>query len=397
MPGEPPTEDASPAPDSITYHRDVAPLLARHCTTCHREGGIGPFALTSFTEAHETAGAIADATGARIMPPWPADGGGDCNTFLDRRHLDDAEIALLAAWAADGAPEGDPRDAVAVTAPPEPAFTPAIGLASVAPYVVAPGPDEYRCFVVDPQLTAEQFMTAIRPELDKSEVVHHIQLFSADTAEARTTIASRDVADPGPGYACDTEGTGPGLRYVGVWGAGDRVRRWPDGTGVPVPADAHLVLQLHYHNHGSIPLADQTRIDLELAPSVASPASIWSVHGLPLDLPPGRPEISVTRHRRVAVTAPSHARAFRLHMHTLGIRAKLELVRNGVATCLLDIPRWDFQWQLFYTLAQPIAMLPTDSLLITCAYDTTSRTETTTWGIATDDEMCLGYVYSTPD
>ena len=65
------------------------------------------------------------------------------------------------------------------------------------------------------------------------------------------------------------------------------------------------------------------------------------------------------------------------------------------AQCLLDIPRWDFGWQLFYTLEQPIGLEVGDKLRLTCAYDTTTRTTTTTWGPSTEDEMCLGYTYFT--
>lgn len=385
--------DAAAVP-TTSYHRDVAPILARNCTTCHRDGGLGPVPLTAFGDAREAAGAIADATGRHRMPPWPADGSGACNTFVGRRSLDARDITTLATWAAEGAPEGDPRDAVFVAPPPELPFTSSLELEAPAPYTVAVGPDEYRCFVIDPGLTSDRYITAVAALLDKEEVVHHIQLFSADTDQARTSIAARDAQDPAPGYSCDDEGVGTNLRYIGVWAAGDRVRRWPDTTGIRVPAGSHLVFQVHYHNHGTLPVSDRSRLALELAQTVDWPATIWS-GSAPVSLPPGQAEVVTTASTTLPVTAVSWARALRIHMHTLGAHARMELVRGGQTQCLLDIPRWDFGWQLFYTLEQPIGLEVGDKLRLTCAYDTTSRATTTLWGASTEDEMCLGYVYFT--
>ena len=92
----------------VTFNRDVAPILHAHCAGCHRPGGIGPFSLTTYDEVRERAPRIAAATSERRMPPWkPVPGHG---RFRNERRLADAEIALLAGWAAAGAPEGDPAD-----------------------------------------------------------------------------------------------------------------------------------------------------------------------------------------------------------------------------------------------------------------------------------------------
>ncbi len=92
----------------VTFNRDVAPILDANCVGCHRPGGIGPFSLTTYDEVRERAARIAAATSERRMPPWkPVP---DHRRFRNERRLADAEIALLAGWAAAGAPEGDPAD-----------------------------------------------------------------------------------------------------------------------------------------------------------------------------------------------------------------------------------------------------------------------------------------------
>lgn len=390
------SSDDAPPPDapSVTYHRDVAPILGKNCAGCHREGGLGPFALTSYAEARDEASAIAHATAVRAMPPWPAESSGACNTFVGQRWMSDADIATLQAWVQAGAPEGDPRDAVSVPPPPVVPFAPSLELAAAAPYTVVPGRDEYRCMIVDPQLASDRFITAISVLLDKAEVVHHIQIYAAETPNARNALAGRDAIDPAPGFSCDDEGIN-GVRYVGVWAAGDLVRRWPDRTGVRVAAGAHLVLQFHYHNHGGNPVVDHSRVALELASTIESPATIDSAHGFPLELPPGEPNATVSQLVPLPIAQESWARAVRIHMHELGTHARMELVRGTHTECLLDIPRWDFGWQLFYTLDQPIALEPGDQIRISCSYDTTSRTSPVSWGLATEDEMCIGYTYFT--
>ena len=390
----PPASDGAPSAPP-TYYKDVAPLLGRHCVGCHRSDGAAPFSLATLAEATDTSDAIAAQTASRQMPPWPADASGTCNTFVGQRWLSEVEIATLSAWAAAGAPAGDPGDARPVVVPPPPALTPSVELGSPAPYTVAPGlaRDEYRCFVVDPALVDDRFITALAVRIDRAEVVHHMQLFAADSDAAEADITMRDAQDVAPGYACDSEGIGSGLRYIGVWASGDTVKRWPDGTGIRVAAARKLVVQFHYHNHTSAPIADRSTVALELADAVASPASFAGLGVRDLALPPGLSNVEVSGAEPLRDDGTVHAA--RIHMHQLGAHARLELLRGNETFCLLDIPRWDFDWQLFYTFARPFEVHEFDLLKVTCGYDTTSRSEIVTWGESTDDEMCIGYVYTT--
>lgn len=379
-----------------TYYRDVAPILATRCAGCHVDGGVGPFALMTYDDAIAMSESIAVATTSRAMPPWGADASGACSTFVDPRWLSSLEIQTLAAWHAQGAPAGDPADLVEVQPPPPLPFDPAITLASSEAYVVRPGPDEYRCFVVDPGLDRDRYITALAVELERADVVHHMQLFAADSATGESSITQRDAAAPGPGYPCDNEGVGAGLRYIGVWAGGDLVRRWPDDTGIQIKAGHRLVVQFHYHNHGGEPVTDRSAVQLELADTVERAGRIAGTQATGFELPQGMTS-SITATQPLQLTAPSQIRGARIHMHGYGASARLELIRNGQPTCVLDVPRWDVGWQLFYRFADPIRVEPGDQLRVRCTYDTSSSLGPVTWGTGTEDEMCIAYTFVTPE
>jgi hypothetical protein len=384
----PPTVE--PPVVSPTYYADVAPLVAEHCAGCHAAGGSAPFALDTYDAVADRAGQIAHVTHERTMPPWPADASGACNTFVGARWLDDDAIATFAAWRDAGAPAGEER--TTITAAPAAPFAASVVLGASAPYVVAPGPDEYRCFVVDPQIADDRYITALAMQLDRADVVHHMQLFAAEDDVAETALDA--LAGP-EGYACGEDGVGADLRYVGVWAPGDAIRRWPAGSGLAIRGGHRLVVQLHYHNHGVQPVSDQTRVALELAPSVEHRGDLHHARNTALYLPPGLDGVVASGTHELDVDEPTIARAARIHMHELGTRARLELLRGDETRCLLDIPRWDVGWQLFYSFAEPIALEAGDRVRLTCVYDTRSQSQPVRWGLGTNDEMCIGYTFVT--
>src|SRR5262249_51200508 len=102
------TDDSGAADKTITYDKDIAPILNRNCASCHRAGEVAPFSLLTYKDAAKHAQQLAVVTQSRYMPPWkPEPGFGE---FQDVRHLSDAEIALIKRWADAGAPEGKATD-----------------------------------------------------------------------------------------------------------------------------------------------------------------------------------------------------------------------------------------------------------------------------------------------
>jgi hypothetical protein len=389
--------DAGPT-SSLRYYEDVAPILAKHCGACHREGGVGPFPLITFDDAMNVAAIVPHVVETRQMPPYGADNSGDCNTYREARWLSDGEIATLVEWFGADRKQGDPA-----AAPPPPQPLPPLARVDATagmtePYTSLGGlADDYRCFIVDAKIAQDSFLTGFEVRPGKPEVVHHILVYQLDNANAETEAANLDAATAGPGYTC-FGGPGAAASLVGVWAPGMRVASYPAGTGLALKGDRKFVLQIHYHEHANGPQADQTAVDLMIESSVPNPSSLFLMAAPQLYLPPQQPNVSFSN----ALTIPGFLGQYNVwgafpHMHTLGRTLRVDLEHAGTNRCLVDVPRWDFNWQQGYFYDNPpLTAGGSDTLRITCTYDTTSRGEPVMWGEGTNDEMCLSFFYISP-
>lgn len=390
-----------PSPDAnrsaLRFYEDVAPILAKQCVGCHRAGGIAPFSLVSLADVLAAADAIPLAVESRTMPPYGADNSGSCHTFTQARWLTDREIATVAEWARGDRAAGDPAAAPPLPEPPPP-------LARVDATAQMPQPytpdssldDDYRCFIVDPGIANDAFLTAFEVRPGEASEVHHILIYQLDSAQAESDAAALDAAAAGPGYTC-FGGPGAASSLVGVWAPGMRVASYPAGTGLAVKGSRKFVLQLHYHPHGA-PLPDATAVDLTIEPTVTHAASLFLIAATSLTLPPHQPNVAFGSQ----LTLPGFLGQYDVwgafpHMHTLGRTLRVDLDRGGTNQCLIDVPRWDFHWQQGYFYDEPpLIAQGGDTVNITCTYDTTSRDRTVRWGEGTDDEMCLSFMYVSP-
>jgi len=327
------------------------------------------------------------------MPPFPADDA-QCRPIRDARGLDQDAIDVLGRWADAGAPLGhDQRDAAA----PRP---PAYGeldhvdavLQSSEAYAPLVGQDDHRCFPVDPGLTEDGYLTAYAVREDIPGIIHHVQLWAVDDPGVDAMVEQLDADDEGPGYACPW-GHGVDARYVSVWAPSDPVRRHPEGTGILLSARRRMIIQIHYHTEREQG-PDQTAIELQLEPSVQHAASMWVVSNGDIDLPPGVTDTRVVATQVVSV--PALLWGVRAHMHALGARASVGVAAvTGGQSCLLEIPRWQPEWQLMYFYEQPAALTVGDTLRVDCHYDTRGQQASVRYGIGTADEMCFGFFYVT--
>ncbi len=383
------------APGSATYYEDVRPLLSRHCVRCHSGTGIAPFALETYADAAPLAARIADATRARIMPPFLADGSGACQTFETGDWLTEAELQTLEAWRDDGALEGDP------TTPP-PMVPPPTHLSGADVTTLDTGIDyapsatsanDYHCFVVD---GPTGYVTAYEVEPSNPRITHHVIVYAPSDAAAAADVRALDAAEPGPGYTC-FGGAGASALSVGGWAPGAGPEELPGGTGIAIDASRPLVVQVHY-NTANGDGTDRTRVRLRMAAS-AIPAFFLPVADLLFSAPPHEASASSTftqGNRWLEAYGLSTMRVWGAfpHMHTLGASQRTELVRaDGTTECLIDVPRWDFNWQRQYWYPSPLTMTTLDSLRIACSWNTMSRDTAVTWGERTEDEMCLDTLY----
>lgn len=236
-----------------TYHRDIAPLMAQNCVSCHVSGGIAPFALDTYAAVKAHADAIKSEVQGRTMPPWPIVSDGSCGSFENSRALEDQEIAIISAWINAKMPEGNPSDAHAtqVTSLPSLAVaTPKIHLTTPTTFVpVAEGTvyaklDDYRCFAIpNPHAGVKDFyLTGYDVNPGATAYVHHALAIPVDLDASTDLVNSAGVRATGvtqTGLVFDPNGTPlTNQQVIGLLTASDRSGRagWPcfgtAGTGV---------------------------------------------------------------------------------------------------------------------------------------------------------------------
>ena len=386
-----------PGDDAPTWYGDVAHVVYDECVSCHQPGGIAPFSLLDYETASAVGSLMAAATAARTMPPMPVSNAGDCNEFANARWLEEHEIALFAEWVAGGMLEGDPSEGPAVPADP-----PALGSVDAVldmgeEYTPDPSyDDQLRCFVVDPGIAADVFMTGWNVLPGDPQVVHHLIVYAPKTDAAAAQAEELDAAQEGMGYDCFG---GPGVPSdpLVLWAPGGGPTHLPGGTGLPVTAGRKLVMQLHY-NLMAGPRPDRTRVELELAEAVERPAFFSSVADHGLELPPRESYVESSNQVPVPGGADTSVTVYGVlpHMHEMGRTLRVDLMDGADEQCMVNVDRWDFGWQNAWWYAEPIEVRGGDMLRITCGYDTLEQSDVTRWGEGTSDEMCLNYFYVTP-
>lgn len=386
-----------------TFNREIVRILQQNCQSCHREGDIAPFALQTYADARPRAHSIKRMTASRQMPPWKADD--ECAKFRGARRLSDADIATLARWAEGGAPEGDPRDL-----PPPVEFSaqwplgpPDLELKMPAPYVPAARTDTYRCFSIPAGNAKSLAVGAFDTRPGNRSSVHHVIAFIDSTGESERL----DAAEAGEGYTCFGGPGFPATGSLGGWAPGMRAEHLPDGIATELPANARVVLQVHYHAHAEAPQADQTAVAIYLS---RKPVQKW-LRILPLvnntfNIPAGANAHPVTAVMQLPSFLSVQLWQIAPHMHLLGKSMRVQAMRpDGSMQCLVNIPEWDFNWQSLYTYQQPVAIPGGTLLTLDAVYDNSSANprnpnnppKDVRWGEATTDEMCLAFLGFTID
>jgi hypothetical protein len=380
----------------VTYTRDIAPIINANCVTCHRNGQIAPFPLTSYTDVSKRAKLIADVTDSRYMPPWkPAE---DFGHFAGEHRLSDREIALLKAWHEAGAPEGD-----ASNLPPQPTFPSGYALgkpdmiATMAePFTVpADGRDIYRAFVVPLNIPNDCYVAGIEFKPGAPTVVHHCILYLDTTGTARKL----DAEDPAPGYKSFG---GPGFTptgSLGGWAPGAAPALLPDGVGRVLRKGSDLVFQMHYHPDGR-EHQDQSSVAIYLQKKpVTKVFSSFMLATRQIDIPAGEANYA----RDISVTLPCDVTVIGVvpHMHLIGREMKVEATTPDKKQIpLIWIKDWDFKWQGQYQLASPLTLTKGTTLTLHARYDNSTDNPDNpnnpparvTHGEQTTDEMCICFV-----
>lgn len=379
---------AAPAFSAPTFSDDVAPIVFRSCTSCHRPGQAGPFPLTSYEEVKKRGRLLVAVTESRYMPPWHAEPGDVA--FVDARRLSDAELATLKVWVDAGMPEGDPSRTPALPKYAEgwELGEPDLAIRMDEPFTVpADGPDIYEYFVMDIPITEKKYVRAIEFMPQARPVVHHILgfLVPGDQVESRK----------GRGFG----GLTNDRNRVLTWAVGTNPRLLPDDVAIPVEPGMKMIVQTHFHPTGKEE-TELSKIGLHFSDEpptrqyieVQVPPSFGEISGV--RIPAGSDSYTL----RETFTLPVDVRAFSTfaHAHYLGKAFDLTAtLPDGERVRILDIDNYDFAWQELYNLADPLVLPAGTKLESVVRWDNTLNNsanpynppQTVHWGPFSEDEM----------
>ena len=381
------TRTAETAAAPLTYHGRIARIIQANCVECHRPGGVGPFSLLTYDDVVSRAGMIRRQVARGAMPPWFAapPPPGEPSHWRNDRSLAAADKADLLAWLQGDRPAGDPAEAPLPRTFSEGwliGHPDAVVELPRAVAVKADGVMPYQTLRVETTFTEEKWVRAYELQPTAREVVHHI------------------IVRVHPKGARSARGEGESERdgFFAAYVPGNAHAIFPPGFAKRIPAGATVSFQLHYTPNGRA-TTDRTRLGLVFASE--PPRHVIEVAGLAnprLRIPPGAAHHAET----AAIRLPADATilGFMPHMHLRGKAARYEVVLpDGTRRLLLDVPRYDFNWQLPYQFAEPPTLPRGSRLIYTAWYDNSAANPANPdparevrWGQQTHDEMMLGYV-----
>ena len=397
-----------PAAAEPTYTRDVARIIQAKCQQCHHPNDVAPFALTSYDDAVTYADDIKQALTKRTMPPWkPVPGYGE---FKDSYGITGYERQTFLDWIDSGMSKGDPADApdpLPLNDSPWQLGSPDLVL-QMPEYTPPRSADTYRCFSMPTGVDDRKYINAAEALPGSRQEVHHILLFLDENGDS----AKLDGQDGDPGYTCFG---GPGIELNGVsalktavggilgaWVPGARIRRLDEGIGVLLPGKSRVIVQVHYHPSGRI-TPDRTQVGFYYAPTESIQHRMLTIPivNTTFKIPPGASDREVTASFTVPFFATGKAIVVAPHMHLLGRKINLEIAeRDGTVLPVIRIDDWDFNWQGFYTLQEPIQLKAGSVIRLSATYDNSEGNprnpnnplKVVGWGEGTNDEMCLAFL-----
>ena len=381
--------------NEVTYSRDVAPILNRHCVACHRPGEIAPMSLLTYREARPWARSIQRVVSSRAMPPWFA--APSVGKWANDPSLSEEEIDTLVAWVEGGAPPGDPK---LTPAPPE--FTegwqlgePDYVIELPAVTVPAEGPDLFPNQMVTLDVAERRWIRAVEFRPGAPRVNHHQLAFKADF-----TGMVEDGVPLTPKEALRASGSVDGRGYLNalaLWGAGTAPTEFREGTGRWVEPGDVVVVNQHYHPNGEEQV-DRTLIGLYFGEGeLRSEIEAVIAGDMEFLIPAGDPDHRVEYRHEIA--RDSLIVSYLPHMHLRGTRMSYTAhYANGDSEVLLDVPGYDFDWQLFYYPEQP-KLVPAGTVIeIVAHYDNSAAnpsnpdpTRDVGFGLQSTDEMMFGF------
>jgi thiol-disulfide isomerase/thioredoxin len=374
---------AKPVATKLTYNHDISRILQANCVECHHDGGIGPFPLDNYDDVIEHAGMIRKQVTRTAMPPWfAAPQPGHDHLWQNDRSLTERDKTDLLTWLSSDRPAGDPADAPVarhfangwMIGQPDAIFQVPQPIA-----VKAEGFMPYQHAVVETNLAEDKWVRGYEILPIARAVVHHVIV---------------RVHPPG---AKLSEAGDSAHSFFAAYVPGNSYRVLPEGFAKRLPAGSRISFEIHYTPNGH---ATQDQVKIGLLYAAQAPqyeVHVSSVVRANLNIPPN--DANHVEVQETPVPANMMLMSFVPHMHVRGKAFKYELVTpSGKTETLLDIPHYDFNWQLQYQYAEPRFIPAGSKLRITAVFDNSAGNpanpdpnKTVHWGQQTYEEMMIGY------
>ncbi len=367
--------------ETISYSKQVAPILRARCVECHTRGGVGPFAMSNYRKVRGWSDMIAEVILTRQMPPWQADP--HIGRFSNDSNLTDEEARTVVEWIRSGSPRGDGEDPLEGYHPPEQEWTlgtPDRVIDLPLQEIPAEGILDYRYAYVDSPFEDDVWIRASEVSPGNTRVVHHVIVTSENrSAERKHGIRGKWITGFAPGsdpFEC------------------------PEDTGILLRKGHRLNFEIHYTVSGR-PERDQTRLGLYLLserPTRAFETGMIAHTGFAI--PPHHREYAESYAQSIDHDIELYG--VNPHMHVRGKRMSFTLLHHdGRRQPLVSVPNYNFNWQRTYHFAEPVSVKAGSRLLIEGAWDNSKLNPhnpdpaiTVRWGDQTTDEMFFAtYTY----
>jgi Copper type II ascorbate-dependent monooxygenase, C-terminal domain len=377
-------------PANPTFSKDVLPILQKNCQSCHRPGQVAPMSFLDYESARPWAKAMKLAAVTRKMPPWFADP--KVGHFTNDRALNQSDIDTIAKWADLGAPAGDPKDA------PPPVKWPADGW-QIQPDIVVNGPEtfvpahpknnviEWNYVIVPSGITEDTWITSMEIRPSELGVTHHIcVLFKPHTPDVvynKPVWYDRERDDTGTAVPAAAGVNGRGIPQSitagsngieGCYVPGQFTQDYRTHNAAKlIKAGTDVVFQVHYTPNGK-DVTDRPRIGFTVAK--APPQRVFVSLGM--SAPSDAKHFAIPPNEGNWESPPAEAEfaedvelvAMFPHMHVRGKDMTYRLIYpDGKTETILNVPRYDFNWQLVYDVAQPIKVPKGTRLVVTAHFD----------------------------
>jgi tetratricopeptide (TPR) repeat protein/mono/diheme cytochrome c family protein len=367
-----PKQPAQPSVQAtVTFSRDIAPIIFGHCTACHRPGQSGPFSLLDYRDVQKRAKQIVELTQRRSMPPWlPEPGYGE---FANERRLSDRELELIRQWVADGTQEGKASEL-----PPQPAFPEGWALGKPDLVIEMPvsyqlpgdGKDVYRNFVIPVPLATNRYVKAVEFKPGNPKIVHHA-FVKVDPLRRCRALNGKD-GQPGFGGMGLPDGVQMPEGHFLAWQPGKLAALEPEELAWRLGANSDVILQTHLRPSGKPELL---RASVGLYFSDRTPTNTCTklaLLSLQIDIPAGDTNYVVED----SLTLPAGVQLLAILPHAHYLCRRMEAfatLPDGSRKWLLLIRNWDFNWQGDYRYRSPVLLPRGTKVSMRYTYDNSSE------------------------